>query len=36
MLGAAHAPREGMGAPLATVDQAAHDPVVAACRARLG
>jgi predicted ATPase/DNA-binding SARP family transcriptional activator len=32
----AHALREGMGAPLPPVDRAAHDSVVAACRAQLG
>jgi hypothetical protein len=32
----AHAWREAMGAPLPPVDCAAHDSVVAACRAQLG
>jgi hypothetical protein len=32
----AHALREGMGAPLPPVDRAAHNSVLAACRARLG
>jgi len=32
----AHALREGMGAPLPPVDRAAHDSVLAACRAQLG
>ncbi len=36
LFGTAHALREGMGAPLPPVDRAAHDSVVAACRAQLG
>jgi tetratricopeptide (TPR) repeat protein len=36
LLSTAHALREGMGAPLPPVDRAAHDSVVAACRAQLG
>jgi predicted ATPase len=36
LLGAAHALREGLGAPLPPVDRAAHDSVVAACRSQLG
>jgi hypothetical protein len=36
LLGAAHALREGLGAPLPPVDRAAHDSVLAACRAQLG
>lgn len=32
----AHTLREGMGAPLPSVDRAAHDSVLAACRAQLG
>jgi tetratricopeptide (TPR) repeat protein len=36
LLGAAHALREQIGAPLPPVDRAAHDSVVAACRAQLG
>ena len=36
LFGAAHALREGMGAPLPPVDRAAHDSVVAVCRAQLG
>ena len=34
--GMAHALREGIGAPLPPVDRAAHDSVLAACRAQLG
>ena len=36
LLSTAHALREGMGAPLPPVDRAAHDSVVAICRANLG
>ena len=36
LLGTAHALREVMGAPLPPVDRAAHDSVLAACRAQLG
>jgi hypothetical protein len=36
LLSVAHALRERMGAPLPPVDRAAHDSVVAACRAQLG
>lgn len=36
LLSAAHALRERMGVPLPLVDRAAHDSVVAACRAQLG
>jgi DNA-binding SARP family transcriptional activator/predicted ATPase len=36
LLGAAHALREEIGAPLPAVDCAAHDSVLAACRAELG
>ncbi len=36
LLGTAHALREGIGAPLPPVDRAAHDSLVAACRAQLG
>jgi hypothetical protein len=36
LFGTAHALREGMGAPLPPVDRAAHDSVLAACRAQLG
>ena len=36
LLGTAHALRGQIGAPLPPVDRAAHDSVVAACRAKLG
>jgi len=36
LLGAAHALRQGLGAPLPPVDRAGHDSAVAACCARLG
>jgi len=36
LLGAAHALREGMGAPIPPVDRAGYDSVLAACRAQIG
>ena len=36
LLSTAHALRERIGAPLPPVDRAAHDSVLAACRAQLG
>jgi hypothetical protein len=36
LFSAAHALRQGMGAPLPPVDRPAHESVVAVCRAQLG
>jgi len=36
LLGTAHAMRDAMGAPLPPIDRAAHEAVLAACRAQLG